>query len=172
MMPGMPEKRTHEYVRHGTTSLFAASNTADGTVISSLHRRHRTVEFRKFLIKIDSEIRAELDIHLACDNYGTHKTPAILKWRAEHPRFYMRFYMHFMPTYSSWINQVERWFGCATEELIRRGDHRSVQALEADIRNWNKVWNEDPNPFIWTKTAEQILGSIGRLMQRVSGAEH
>ena len=168
MMPGMPEKRTHDYVRHGTTSLFAAFNTADGTVISSLHRRHRTIEFRKFLIKIDSEIPAELDIHLVCDNYGTHKTPAIRKWLAEHPRFYM----HFMPTYSSWMNQVERWFGCITEQLIRRGDHRSVQALEADIRNWIKAWNEDPKPFIWTKTAEQILGSIGRLMQRVNGAGH
>ena len=168
MMPGMPEKRTHDYVRHGTTSLFAAFNTADGTVISSLHRRHRTIEFRKFLIKIDSEIPAELDIHLVCDNYGTHKTPAIRKWLAEHPRFYM----HFTPTYSSWINQVERWFGCITEQLIRRGDHRSVQALEADIRNWIKAWNEDPKPFIWTKTAEQILSSIGRLMQRVNGAAH
>ncbi len=104
MMPGMPEKRTHDYVRHGTTSLFAAFNTADGTVISSLHRRHRTIEFRKFLIKIDSEIPQELDIHLVCDNYGTHKTPAIRKWLADHPRFYM----HFTPTYSSWINQVEK----------------------------------------------------------------
>src|SRR5664280_409858 len=114
------------------------------------------------------EIPAELDIHLVCDNYGTHKTPAIRKWLAEHPRFYM----HFTPTYSSWINQVERWFGCITEQLIRRGDHRSVQALEADIRNWIKAWNEDPKPFIWTKTAEQILSSIGRLMQRVNGAAH
>jgi transposase len=102
MMPGMPEKRTHDYVRHGTTSLFAAFNTADGTVISSLHRRHRTIEFRKFLIKIDAEIPDELDIHLVCDNYGTHKTPAIRKWLAAHPRFHM----HFTPTYSSWINQV------------------------------------------------------------------
>jgi transposase len=168
MMPGMPEKRTHDYVRHGTTSLFAAFNTADGTVISSLHRRHRTIEFRKFLIKIDSEIPAELDIHLVCDNYGTHKTPAIRKWLAAHPRFHM----HFTPTYSSWINQAERCFACITDQLIRRGDHRSVQALEADIRQWIKAWNEDPKPFIWTKTAEQILGSIGRLMQRVNGAGH
>ena len=153
MMPGMPEKRTHDYVRHGTTSLFAAFNTADGTVISSLHRRHRTIEFRKFLIKIDTEIPDDLDIHLVCDNYGTHKTPAIRKWLAAHPRFHM----HFTPTYSSWINQVERWFAYITDQLIRRGDHRSVQALEADIRAWVKAWNEDPKPFIWTKTAEQIL---------------
>ena len=168
MMPGMPEKRTHDYVRHGTTSLFAAFNTADGTVISSLHRRHRTIEFRKFLIKIDSQVPADLDIHLVCDNYGTHKTPAIRKWLAAHPRFHM----HFTPTYSSWINQVERWFAYITDQLIRRGDHRSVQALEADIRAWVKAWNSDPKPFIWTKTAEQILTSIGRLMQRVTGAGH
>ncbi len=168
MMPGMPEKRTHDYVRHGTTSLFAAFNTADGTVISSLHRRHRTIEFRKFLIKIDSEVPADLDIHLVCDNYGTHKTPAIRKWLAAHPRFHM----HFTPTYSSWINQVERWFAYITDQLIRRGDHRSVQALEADIRAWVKAWNDDPKPFIWIKTAEQILTSIGRLMQRVTGAGH
>jgi len=168
MMPGMPEKRTHDYVRHGTTSLFAAFNTADGTVISSLHRRHRTIEFRKFLTKIDSEIPADLEIHLVCDNYGTHKTPAIRKWLAAHPRFHM----HFTPTYSSWINQVERWFAYITDQLIRRGDHRSVQALEADIRAWVKAWNDDPKPFIWTKTAEQILSSIGRLIQRVNGAGH
>jgi transposase len=164
----MPEKRTHDYVRHGTTSLFAAFNTADGTVISSLHRRHRTIEFRKFLIKIDSEVPADLEIHLVCDNYGTHKTPAIRKWLAAHPRFHM----HFTPTYSSWINQVERWFAYITDQLIRRGDHRSVQALEADIRAWVKAWNDDPKPLIWIKTAEQILTSIGRLMQRVTGAEH
>jgi len=137
-------------------------------VISSLHRRHRTIEFRKFLIKIDSQVPADLDIHLVCDNYGTHKTPAIRKWLAAHPRFHM----HFTPTYSSWINQVERWFAYITDQLIRRGDHRSVQALEADIRAWVKAWNDDPKPFIWIKTAEQILTSIGRLMQRVTGAGH
>src|SRR6476659_3411456 len=168
MMPGMPERRTHNYVRHGTTSLFAAFNTADGTVISSLHRRHRTAEFRKFLIKIDNQIPDDLDIHLVCDNYGTHKTPAIRTWLKAHPRFHM----HFTPTYSSWINQVERWFGHITDQLIRRGDHRSVQALEADIRAWVKAWNEDPKPFIWTKTAEQILASLGRFIQRVNGAGH
>ena len=168
MMPGMPEKPTHDYVRHGTTSLFAAFNTADGTVISSLHRRHRTIVFRKFLIKIDAEIPDDLDIHLVRDNYDTHKTPAIRKWLAAHPRFHM----HFTPTYSSWINQVERWFAYITDQLIRRGDHRSVQALEADIRAWVKAWNDDPKPFIWTKTAEEIGTSIGRLMQRVTGAGH
>ena len=127
MMPGMPEKRTHDYVRTGTTSLFAAFDTADGTVISALHRRHRAIEFRKFLIKIDTQVPDHLDIHLVCDNYGTHKTPAVQNWLANHPRFHM----HYTPTYSSWINQVERWFAELTRQLIGRGDHRSVQALEA-----------------------------------------
>jgi len=168
MMPGMPERRTHDYVRHGVTSLFAAFNIADGTVISSIHRRHRAIEFKKFLTKIDAEIPDDLDVHLVCDNYGTHKTPAINAWLARHPRFHM----HFTPTSSSWINQVERWFGFITDELIRRGSHTSVQALEADIRAWAKGWNEDPKPFIWTKPAEQILESIGRLLTRISGAGH
>ena len=168
MMPGMPEKRTHDYVRHGTTSLFAAFNTANGTVISSLHRRHRTIEFKKFLTKIDAEVPADLDVHLVCDNYGTHKTPAITRWLTAHPRFHV----HYTPTYSSWLNQVERWFAYLTEDLLRRGDHRSVQALEKDIRNWVKAWNENPKPFIWTKTAEQILESLGRLIQRISGSGH
>ena len=168
MMPGMPEKRTHDYVRHGVTSLFAAFNTADGTVISSLHRRHRAIEFKKFLIKIDQQVPAHLDVHLVCDNYGTHKTPAITAWLARHPRFNM----HFTPTSSSWINQVERWFGFLTDELIRRGSHTSAQALEADIRAWVAAWNTDPKPFIWTKTAEQILESLGRLITRINGEEH
>jgi len=168
MMPGMPEKRTHDYVRHGTTSLFAAFNTADGSVISSLHRRHRTIEFRKFLTKIDAEVPADLEVHLVCDNYGTHKSPPIVKWLAAHPRFHV----HYTPTYSSWLNQVERWFAYLTEDLLRRGDHRSVQTLEHDIRAWVKAWNENPKPFIWTKTAEDILASLSRLIQRINGAGH
>jgi transposase len=168
MMPGMPERRTHDYVRHGTTSLFAAFNTLDGTVISSLHRRHRTIEFKKFLTKIDREVPDHLDVHLVCDNYGTHKSPAIKKWLAAHPRFHA----HYTPTYASWINQVERWFAYLTEDLLRRGDHRSVQALEKDIRAWVTTWNANPRPFIWTKTAEEILASLGRLLQRISGAGH
>ena len=168
MMPGMPERRTHDYVRHGVTNLFAAFNVADGTVISSIHRRHRAIEFKKFLAKIDAEVPDDLDVHLVCDNYGTHKTPAINAWLVKHPRFHM----HFTPTSSSWINQVERWFGFITDELIRRGSHTSVQALEADIRTWTNGWNQDPKPFIWTKPAEQILESIGRLLTRISGAGH
>jgi transposase/DNA-binding XRE family transcriptional regulator len=168
MMPGMPERRTHDYVRHGTTTLFAAMNLADGTVISSLHRRHRAVEFKRFLTKIDAQVPAGLDIHLICDNYGTHKHPIIKAWLADHPRVTM----HFTPTYSSWLNLVERFFGYITADLLQRSDHRSVQALEADIRTWVKAWNQNPKPFVWTKTAEQILGSIGRLMQRISNPGH
>lgn len=168
MMPGMPEKRTHDYVRHGTTSLFAAFNTIDGTVISSIHRRHRTIEFKKFLAKIDAEVPDELEVHLVCDNYSTHKSPTITKWIEAHPRFHM----HFTPTYSSWINQVERFFAHVTADLLQRSDHRSVQALEADIRTWVKSWNENPKPFIWTKSAEQILESLKRLLQRTTGAGH
>ena len=168
LMPGMPEKRTHDYVRHGTTSLFAAFNTRDGSVISSMHRRHRAVEFKKFLAKIDAQVPDHLQVHLICDNYGTHKTPAITRWLAAHPRFHM----HFTPTYSSWINQVERFFGFVTADLLQRSDHRSVRALEADIRAWVKAWNENPRPFIWTKTAEQILESLKRLLQRTTGAAH
>ncbi len=166
MMPGMPEKRTHDYVRHGVTTLFAAFNTADGTVISSVHRRHRAIEFRKFLAKIDAEVPDHLDVHLVCDNYGTHKHPTVRAWLTRHPRFHI----HYTPTYSSWINQVERWFAYLTTDLLQRGDHRSVQALEADLRAWIRDWNEAPKPFIWTKTAEQILESLGRLMQRIKGA--
>ena len=168
MMPGMPEKRTHDYLRHGTTSLFAAFNTADGSVISSLHRRHRSLEFKKFLIKIDTEVPDGLDIHVVCDNYGTHKSPAIVAWLEKHPRFKM----HYTPTYSSWTNQVERFFGYITTDLLQRSDHRSVQALEADMRAWIAAWNENPKPFIWTKTADQILEKLGRLLKRINGEGH
>jgi len=168
MMPGMPERRSHDYYRHGITSLFAAFNIADGTVISELHRQHRATEFKKFLATIDKAVPAELDVHLVCDNYGTHKTPAIRAWLAKHPRFHM----HFTPTGSSWINQVERWFGFLTSQMIRRGVHKSVQALEADIRAWVENWNDDPKPFVWRKTAEEILDSLARYCRRISGAGH
>jgi transposase len=168
MMPGMPERRTHDYARNGITSLFAAFNIADGTVISELHRQHRATEFKKFLTAIDNTVPAALDVHLICDNYGTHKTPAIRAWLANHPRFHM----HFTPTGSSWLNQVERWFGFLTEQKIRRGAHKSVQSLEADIRSWIADWNSNPRPFIWTKTAEEILESLARFCRRISGAGH
>jgi transposase len=168
MMPGMPQRRTHDYVRNGITSLFAAFNVADGTVISELHRQHRATEFKKFLTTIDKTVPAALDVHLICDNYGTHKTPAVRAWLTKHPRFHL----HFTPTGSSWINQVERWFGFLTDQKIRRGAHKSVQALEADIRAWIADWNTNPRPFIWTKTAEEILESLARYLRRISGAGH
>ncbi len=168
MMPGMPERRSHDYARHGVTSLFAAFNIADGTVISELHRKHRAVEFRKFLISIDKAVPAELDVHLICDNLSTHKTAAISTWLVKHPRFHL----HFTPTGSSWINQVERWFGYLTDQLLRRGVHKSVQALEKDIRTWINLWNDDPKPFVWTKTAAEILDSLARYISRITGAGH
>ena len=141
MMPGMPERRTHDCLRHGITSLFAAFNIADGTVISELHRRHRAIEFRKFLTAIDKAVPAELDVHLVCDNYATRNTPEIRTRLARRPRFHV----HFTPTGSSWMNQVpERWFALLTDKLIRRGVHTSVQALENDIREWIATWNDNP----------------------------
>ena len=168
MMPGTPERRSHDYVRNGVTSLFAAMNIADGTVISSIHRKHRSIEFKKFLIKIDKTVPADLDIHIVCDNYATHKHAAVTAWLTKHPRFHM----HFTPTYSSWINQVERLFAEITRELLQRSDHRNVQALEKDLRAWVAAWNDNPKPFIWTKTAEEILESIARYLKRISGAGH
>jgi transposase/transcriptional regulator with XRE-family HTH domain len=164
MMPGMPERRTHDYYRHGITSLFAAFNIADGTAISQLHRRHRAIEFKRFLIAIDKAVPASLDIHLVADNYGTHKTPEINAWLARHPRFHM----HFTPTGSSWLNQVERWFGLLTDKLIRRGVHTSIQALEKDIRDWITTWNNDPRPFTWVKTADDILNSLADYLAKIN----
>jgi transposase len=163
MMPGMPERRTHDYLRGGVTTLFAALNTATGEVIGSLHRRHRAVEFKKFLAKLDKQVPADLDVHLICDNYATHKTPAIHKWLLAHPRFHM----HFTPTSSSWLNQVERWFGLLTDKQIRRGVHKNVQALEKDIRDWISHWNEDPKPFTWTKTPDQIFERLAGYLNRL-----
>ncbi len=168
MMPGMPERRTHDYYRNGITSLFAAFNVADGTVISELHRQHRALEFKKFLTTIDKTVPEGLDIHLVCDNYATHKTPAIKAWLGKHPRVHL----HFTPTGSSWLNQVERWFGYLTDQKIRRGAHKSVKALETDIRSWIRAWNDDPKPFVWKKTAEEILDSLARYLHRTSGARH
>ena len=130
MMPGMPERRTHDYIRHGITTLFTARDVATGEVITSLYRRHRSVEFRTFLTKLDAEVPTELNVHLICDNYTTHKSPTVQRWLAAHPRFHM----HYTPTYSSWLNQVERWFGLRTDQQLRRGVHKTVQALEKDIR--------------------------------------
>src|SRR5271165_3057497 len=164
LAPGTPERRSHDYVRHGTTSLFAALDTASGLVIDSLHRRHRSVEFRKFLDRIDAEVPGSLDVHLVLDNYSTHKTPAVKRWLVRHPRFHL----HFTPTGSSWLNLVERWFAELTNKKIRRGAHRSVPELNRDIRAWIKAWNEDPRPYVWVKTADEILESLARYCQRIS----
>ena len=143
-------------------------DVADGAVIGKTSRSHRASEFKKFLAKIDQQFPADLDVHLICDNYGTHKHPSINKLLVAHPRFHM----HFTPTGSSWINQVERWFGLLTDQLLRRGVHKSVAALENDVRNWITAWNDDPKPFRWIKTAEEILDSLAKYMARISGATH
>jgi transposase len=163
MMPAAPERQTHTYIRHGTTSLFAALDVATGHVYSSLHRQHRATEFRKFLNQLNREVPAEHDVHLILDNYATHKTPEIRRWLVRHPRFHL----HFTPTSSSWLNLVERLFAELTTRMLRRGVHRSVADLETDIRTWIDNWNRDPRPYIWTKTAEQILESIGAYCQQL-----
>jgi transposase len=168
MRLGQPERQTHDYVRHGTTSLFAALDVASGEVIGECHRRHRAIEFKKFLNTIDEQVPEDLDVHLVMDNYATHKTPAIRRWLAKRPRFHV----HFTPTSASWINLVERWFANLTAKQLRRGTHRSTFALEAAIKNYIEVCNEDPKPFIWTKTADQILESIKRFCLRTSGTGH
>src|SRR3989441_1361093 len=145
MRPGQVERRTYDYKRHGTTSLFAALDVATGKIIGELHRRHRSTEFRKFLDRIEAEVPADLEVHLILDNYGTHKTPLIHRWLLRHPRFHL----HFTPTYSSWINQVERWFAELTDKQIRRGSHRSTRALEDAIRLFLATHNADPKPFVW-----------------------
>ena len=162
LRPGQVERRTHDYVRHGTTSLFAALDASTGKVIGECHRRHRAVEFRKFLDAIESEVPAELDVHLIADNYATHKTALIRNWFAKRPRFHI----HFTPTSASWLNLVERWFGLLTEKQLRRGVHQSSGELEAAIYRYLDVTNEDPKPLVWTKTADQILASVARFCQR------
>jgi transposase len=168
MRPGQVERRTHDYRRHGTTSLFAALDVKSGHVIGELHRRHRAIEFRKFLDRIETAVPADLDVHVILDNYGTHKAPSIHRWLARHPRFHL----HFTPTGASWINLVERWFAALTEKQIRRGTHRSTPALESAIRTYIDISNEQPKPFVWTKTADQILESVARFCQRISNSGH
>ncbi|WP_344886350.1 IS630 family transposase, partial [Allokutzneria multivorans] len=146
MMPGTPQRMTHDYVRSGTTTLFAALEVATGKVIGSLKRRHRTAEFTQFLALLDKQVPAGLEIHLVLDNYATHKTPAAKNWLAAHPRFHL----HFTPTGSSWLNLVERWFAELTTKKLQRGVHTTVRALENDIRTWIATWNTNPRPYIWT----------------------
>ncbi len=162
MRPGQLERSTHDYKRHGTTSLFAALELKTSRVIGQLHRRHRSQEFRKFLDAIEANVPADLDVHIVLDNYGTHKTDIIRKWFAKRPRFHV----HFTPTYGSWLNLVERWFAEITNKRIRRGIFRSVKELESAIRQYIDVHNEAPKPFVWTRTADEILASIARFAQR------
>jgi transposase len=166
MRPGQVERRTHDYKRNGTTSLFAALELKTSRVIGQLHRRHRSQEFRKFLDTIEANVPTDIDVHIVMDNYGTHKTAMIRNWFAKRPRFHV----HFTPTYGSWINLVERWFAEITNKRIRRGIFRSVKELEAAIREYIDTHNEDPKPFVWTKTADEILASIARFAQRTSAA--
>ncbi|MDP6420689.1 MAG: IS630 family transposase [SAR202 cluster bacterium] len=168
MRPGQVERRTHDYVRHGTTSLFAALDTKTGKVIGQCHKRHRSVEFRKFLDTIEASVPVDLDVHLIMDNYGTHKTALIRRWLAKRPRFHV----HFTPTSASWLNLVERWFALLTEKQLRRSVHLSVRDLEAAIYRYLDVTNESPKPFVWTKTADDILESVKRFCQRTSGTGH
>lgn len=168
MRPGQPERRSHDYIRHGTTTLFAALDTATGKVIGECHRRHRATEFRKFLDTIDKAVPANLVVHLIMDNYGTHKTVMIRNWFARRPRFHA----HFTPTSSSWINMIERFFAALTDKQIRRGIHRSTRQLEAAIRDYLKSHNEAPKAFCWTKSADDILDSVERFCKRTSVTGH
>lgn len=168
MRPGQAERRTHDYARYGTTSLFAALDLVTGNIIGECHRRHRSIEFRHFLDTIEAAVPADLDVHLVLDNYGTHKSPLIQRWLAKRPRFIL----HFTPTSASWMNLVERFFATLTEKQIRRGTFRSTRQLEAAIKNYLRLYNDDPRPFIWHKTADEILESVGRFCQRTSDSGH
>jgi transposase len=168
LLPGTPARATHDYRRHGTTNLYAALDVASGLVISDLTERHRAEEFRRFLNLIDKSVPASLDVHVIVDNSSTHKTPAIQRWLVRHPRFVF----HFTPTYSSWLNLVERWFAELTERWLRRGSHRSTKELVASIRSWIEDWNENPRPFVWHKSADEILQSLAAYCQRISDSGH
>ena len=166
LAPGIAERRTHDYMRHGTTTLFAALDIATGEVIGEVHRRHRSSEFVRFLRTIEASVPSYLDVHLVMDNYGTHKTSSIKAWFARHPRFHV----HFTPTSASWLNQVERWFAALTEKYLRRGTHRSTRQLEDAIRHYLDVYNANPKPFVWSKSADEILASLERFCVRVRKA--
>jgi transposase len=168
MRPGQVERRTHDYRRHGTTSLFGAFDIQSARVIGQRHRRHRAIEFRKFLDTIDAAVPEDLDVHLIADNYATHKTALIQRWLAKRPRYHV----HFTPKGASWINLVERWFASLTEKQLRRGVHRSTRELEAAIDRYLTVYNEAPQPFVWTKTADEILASVARFCHRISASGH
>ena len=168
ILPTTPARMTHDYVRNGTTSLFAAYDVGSGSVIAQAYRRHRHQEFLRFLKLIDAAVPKDLDLHLVLDNYATHKTPAIHQWLIKHPRFHL----HFTPTSSSWLNLVERWFAELTNRKLRRSAHRSVTELEDDIRKWINEWNKNPKPFTWTKSADDILETLAAYCQRILDSGH
>ena len=168
LLPTTPRRQSHDYTRHGTTNLYAALNVASGNVITEMTARHRAVEFKRFLARIDQAVPAGLDVHVMVDNSSTHSTPEIRRWLVRHPRFQL----HFTPTYSSWLNLVERWFAELTSKWLQRGTHRSVAELTSSIQSWIDTWNQNPRPFVWTKTADQILENITRYLQRISNSGH
>jgi transposase len=168
MLPTTPARMTHDYVRNGTTSLFAAFELSGGSVIAQSYRRHRHQEFLRFLKLIDAAVPKDLDLHLVLDNYATHKTPEIHRWLLRHPRFHL----HFTPTSSSWLNLVERWFAELTNRKLRRSAHRSVTELENDIRKWINEWNKNPKPFVWTKTADEILATLAAYCGLINDSGH
>jgi transposase len=168
LLPGTPERRTHDYARHGTIDLFAALNLTTGMVTHQLAPRHRAVEFKKFLDLIDKTVPSDLKVHVVLDNSSTHKTPDIQRWMLRHPRFDF----HFTPTSSSWMNLVERWFAEITNKWLRRGTHRSVKELARSITEWVGLWNEGPRPYVWHKTADEIFDSLAQYCQRISESGH
>lgn len=168
LLPGTPQRATHDYTRHGTTNLDAALDVASGKVISQMTARHRAIEFKRFLALVNAQVPAGLDLHVICDNSSTHKTPAIQRWLLAHPRVHL----HFTPTYSSWLNLVERWFAELTTKWLRRGTHRSVAELTASIQDWIEAWNQNPRPFVWHRTADEILDTITTYCQRINDSEH
>lgn len=168
LRPGLPERRTHDYVRHGTTNLYAALDVASGKVIADMTERHRATEFRRFLNLINRSVPDDLEVHVVVDNVSTHKTPEIKRWLIRHPRFQL----HFTPTYSSWINLVERWFAELTTKWLRRGTHRSTKELESAITDWVDNWNDDPTPFVWHKSADEILNTLAGYCERISDSGH
>ncbi len=153
MLPTTPQRATHDYERNGTLDLFAALEIATGKVITDLRPCHTSAQFVAFLNKVNREVPAGLDVHVILDNLSTHKTPQVRQWLLRHQRFHF----HFTPTYGSWMNLVERWFSALTTKKLQRSAHRSVKALAADIRAWAQIWNEDPKPFTWHKSADEIL---------------
>jgi transposase len=168
LVPGTPQRRTHDYKRNGITNLYAALDVASGQVIADMTPRHRAEEFRRFLNLIDKSVPMQLDVHVVLDNQSTHKTPSIQRWLVRHPRFVL----HFTPTYASWLNLVERWFAELTTKWLKRGTHHSVNELVASIRTWITNWNDEPRPFTWHKTADEILDSLASYCQRISDSGH